>query len=327
MTRRIAEVSGAMGLLAASALLVGAQGPPPRTMPDVTPSVSISVTGSYGGASISSIAFGTKDWYESLMFVGDTGDRNICMGGTTGSRVGTAVLPPGQRPVLIWRVAARLESFDGATAVIGVRWSREIFGNDIQPAGPFEGQFTWRVSEGSFRTLDFVRQTPAAVDGCDTMGVELRYRAPGPEELREAALGYDVWLVQRMPSGERRTRRLQTSAQQGTAVSFALPTVGLDMPPRPDGSAAVLDLRVTGHLTGRVRRDGRIDLAVDAGRMVGVRGSNLMSGNSGRTQLTVAENETVEFQPPPIQGDDDGLYADVLRAAPTAIRVRARRLW
>ena len=61
--------------------------------------------------------------------------------------------------------------------------------------------------------------------------------------------------------------------------------------------------------------------------MVGVRGSNLMSGNSGRTQLTVAENETVEFQPPPIQGDNDGPFADVLRAAPTAIRVRARRLW
>ena len=107
------------------------------------------------------------------MFVGDTNDRNICMGGTTGSRVGTAALPAGQRPVLIWRVAARLESFDGATAVIGVRWSREVLGDDIQPAGPFEGQFTWRVSEGSFRTLDFVRQAPAAVDGCDTMGVEL----------------------------------------------------------------------------------------------------------------------------------------------------------
>ena len=326
MTRRIAEVSGAM-LLAASALLVGAQGPPPRTMPDVTPSVSVYVTGSYGGGSTSAIALGTKDWYEALMFVGDTGDRNICMGGTTGPRVGTAVLPSGQRPMLIWRVAIRLESFDGATAVIGVRWSREVLGDDIQPAGPFEGQFTWRVSEGSSRMLDFVRQTPAAVPECDTMGVQLTYRAPGPEELRDAALGYDVWLVQRLPSGERRTRRLQTSAQQGTAVSFALPTIGLDMPPRPDGSAAILDLRVTGRLTGRVRRDGRIDLAVDAGRMVGVRGSNLMSGNSGRTQLTVAENETVEFQPPPIQGDNDGPFADVLRAAPTAIRVRARRLW
>ena len=83
---------------------------------------------------------------------------------------------------------------------------------------------------------------------------------------------------------------------------------------RPDGSAAILDLRVTGHVTGRVRRDGRIDLAVDVGRTVGVRGSRLASGYSGRTQLTVDENETVEFQPPPLHGTDDGPYADVLRA-------------
>jgi hypothetical protein len=327
MTRRIAEVLGAIGILAASSLLVGAQAPPPRTMPDVTPTVSINVTGSYGGGSISAIALATKDWYEALMFAGDTSDRNICMGGTTGPRVGTAMVPPGQHPVLMWRVAVRLESFDGATAVIAVRWRRQVDGDDIQPAGPFEGQFTWRVSEGSSRTLDFVRQVPAAVPDCETMGIQLTYRAPGPEELRDAALGYDVWLVQRLPSGERRTRRLQTSAQQGTPVSFSLPTIGLDLPPRPDGSTAILDLRATGHLTGRVRRDGRIDLAVDAGRMVGVRGSHLTSGNSGRTQLTVAENETVEFQPPPLYGDNDGPYAELLHAAPTAIRVRAKRLW
>ena len=113
------------GLLAVSALVVGAQGPPPRTMPEVKPRVSFYVTGSYGGGSTGAIVLGTKDWYETLMFVGDTGDRNICMGGTTGSRVGTAVLPSGQRPVLMWRIAVKLEAFDGAAAAIGVRWRRD----------------------------------------------------------------------------------------------------------------------------------------------------------------------------------------------------------
>ena len=78
---------------------------------------------------------------------------------------------------------------------------------------------------------------------------------------------------------------------------------------------------------GRLRPDGRIELAVDAGRIVGRDGTSLSSGSFGRTRLIVSPGETVELQPPPLPGSGDGAYEQVLRDSRTAIRVRATRLW
>lgn len=321
----------AMTLVVVSALS-SAQTPDiaPRALsgPEVNPVVSLYVTGSYGGGSTASIVLGTDAWYETLLYAGDTGDHNLCMGGATGSRVGTAPLPAGQHPIVTWRIAVRKATFDGAIATVEVRWRREVDGNDVQPASGAEGAFTWRVSEGSTRVLDFVRQVPAAVEGCDTMGVDMSYRVEGAPELAQSQIAYDVWLLQRLPSGERRTQRFQTSARQGGAASFAFPLVSLEMPGKNGAPPTSVDLRVTGRVSGRVRRDGRIDLAVDAGRFVGPSGNRgIHQGNSGGKHLTVEPGETVEFTPPPLNGDNDGEYAPVLSGAPTAIRVRARRLW
>jgi hypothetical protein len=237
-------------------------------------------------------------------------------------------LPDDARPVVTWRVAVRRLAFDGATATIEVRWSRDVERDDIQPASDFEGTFTWRPMEGEERVLDLVRQAAPAQARCDTQTVTLRYRPDGPEELSDAAIGYDIWLVQELPSGERRTRHLQTAARQADVVRFAFPPVGVDAPRLTDPPGpTILDVSVNGQIRGRVRRDGRVDLAVDAGRLVMPRNRGLGTGNSGRTRLTVAAGETVELQPPPLFGNTDGSFADALRNARTAIRVRARRLW
>jgi hypothetical protein len=312
-----------IGFLALAAFTT-AQGPT-KPVSEALPTLALAMSGSYGGGSTSSIVLSDAQWYETLMFVGDTRDRNICVGGTTGPRSGAAALPDGQHPMVTWRVRFRREAFDGATATIAVRWRREVHDPDVQPSTDLDGEFRWRPSEGSTRTIDFVRQKPQATAECETQGLELRYSLAGADELRDAAIGYDVWLLQRLPSGEGRTYRLQTSAQQGAGISFAFPAAMLQKP--GSGSAPPLELRVNGNVMGRVRRDGRIELAVDAGRLVGVAGRGLWSGGSGRTRLVVDPNETVELQPPPLHGDNDGPYAEVLRDAGTAIRIRARRLW
>ena len=318
----------AAALMAASALGSARQAAPPPAPSEAMPGVWMYASGSYGGGTTSSIALGDDRWYEAVFFAGDTGDGNICMSGGTGPQPGTAMVPPDARPMVTWRVAVRRQAFDGAAATIEVRWSRRVFGDRLQPGSDLDGTFTWRAAEGDTRVLDFVRQVPAAVAGCETNGITLSYRKVGPEELREAALGYDIWLVQDLPSGERRTRFVQSAANQGDTVQFAFPTVGVEAPAmkNPRGPA-IVDLTVQGRIQGHVRRDGRLDLAVSAGRVVGWRGQGLFNGNAGTTRLTVAPEETVELEPPPVQGDNDGIYAEALKNARTSIRVRARRLW
>jgi hypothetical protein len=292
------------------------------------PGVWMHLSGSYGGGVTTSISLADDRWYEALLYAGDTADGTICMGGGTGPQPWTAAPVSGSRPMVTWRVAVRRVAFDGGIGTIEVRWSRRVLGAGLQPGGDLDETFTWRAGEGDRRVLDLVRQVPAAMPGCETNGVTLSYRNVGPDELREAALGYDIWLVQQLPSGERRTRFVQSAANQGDTVRFAFPTVGVDAPGKhnPRGPA-VLDLTVQGWIQGHVRRDGRLDLAVSAGRVVGWRGQGLFNGNAGTTRLTVAPEETVELEPPPLQGDTDGIYADALKDARTAIRVRARRLW
>lgn len=113
-------------------------------------------------------------------------------------------------------------------------------------------------------------------------------------------------------------------------MRFAFPAVGIDAPGiRNPLGGRTLEVSVQGQIRGRVRRDGRLDIAVDAGRIVGAHGLGPHLGSSGRTHLTVAPGETVELEPPPISsgGGTGAQFAEALRDARTAIRVRGRRLW
>jgi hypothetical protein len=177
--------------------------------------------------------------------------------------------------------------------------------------------------------LDLVRQAQPPEPRCETRFITMRLAAGGDSALLDAAIGYDVWLVQRLPSGATRTHHMHTTAQQGEDVAFFFPRVGIDVP-ELDGTTGppILDVAVYGRLRGRVRRDGRIDLSVDAGRSVSPRDVGSSSSTFGRTRLTVDPMETVEFDPPPHTGGWNNVkYADVFREARTAIRVRATRLW
>lgn len=322
----------AAGLIAGSTLLRATPPPtpPPPTPPpgygaSAVPGVSISLTGD-AGASTSSMSLRTSGWEELLFFAGDRDQGGLCPGGTSSASASLAL--QGQRPLVVWRIEARLQSFDGATALIEVRWRREVPGTGVEPAGDFEQTFVWRAEEGASRVLDLVRAVPPKTPLCDARTLEMRYVVSGPEDLSQAAIGYDVWLLHPSPTGGRGVQHLHASGEQGSAAPFAFPTVTLPEPVLNPGDKPVsVSMRVEGRVLGRIRPDGRIDLAVDAGRLVGRSGSGLGIGSSGRTRLIVSSGETIELQPPPLHGTNDGLYERLLGGGRTAIRVRARRLW
>jgi hypothetical protein len=132
-----------------------------------------------------------------------------------------------------------------------------------------------------------------------------------------------------MSQGGTVTHHMRTTGQQGEHVPFFFPKIAIDVPSLQNPSGpAIVDLGVRGHIRGRIRRDGRVDISVEAGRNVGLRGLGLGSVTIGRSRLTVAPGETVEFEPVPMQGGWQTVrYAELFRDAPTAIRVRATRLW
>jgi hypothetical protein len=326
-TTAIALALGATGLVAGSALrATEPPAAPPGYAASAIPGVTISLSGE-SGATTSSMVLRTPEWDELSFFAGDRRQRGLCPGGASSGRPPLAMMP-GHDPLVIWRIEARLASLDGAVATIEVRWRREVHGTGIEPASDLQQTFTWRAEEGSSRVLDLVREVPPATPACDTKTLEMRYIVSGPEELAQARIGYDVWLLQPLPTGDRHVRHLHTSGEQGGTAPFGFPTVTLQEPEPERGARPMsMSVRVEGRVMGRLRPDGRIDLAVDAGRLVGRDGTRLMSGSSGRTRLIVTPGETVELQPPPLSGATDGAYERLLRDRPTAIRVRAKRLW
>jgi hypothetical protein len=327
MKRPATLAVAAIALVAASTLVPAAQpgAPPPGYAAFAIPGVTISLSGE-GGVATSSLVFGARGWDELLFFAGDEAERNLCIGGASSGPRPT--LPTDRKPLVVWRVTGKLQSFDGATAMIEITWRREVAGGGIEPGSDFGETFVWRAEEGSTRVLDFVRQVPATRPSCDTKTLDMRYIVAGPDDLAEATIAYDIWLLQPMPSGGREVERLSTSGAQGSSAAFAFPTLKLDEPQPKSGTTPLsLSMRVEGRITGRVRPDGRIDLAVDAGRVVGRWGGGLGSGSIGRTRLIVLPGETVELEPPPIDGDGRGTYDVVFQQARTAIRVRAKRLW
>jgi hypothetical protein len=326
MRRWIVFALGAAGLVAGSTLLRAKQPPtPPGYGASAIPGVSISITGD-GGAATSSMSLRHSDWEELLFYAGDRDQGSLCPGGTSSAKYPLAL--QGQRPLVVWRIEARLQSFEGATAMIEVRWRREVQGAGVEPARDFDQTFVWRAEEGASRVIDLVREMPAKTPLCDTKTLDMRYVVSGPEDLGQAAIGYDVWLLHPSPTGDRGVRHLHTSGEQGSTVSFAFPTVWLpERPVKPGDTRMSVSMRVEGWVIGRVRPDGRIDLAVDAGRMVGRSGTGLGLGSFGRTRLIVSSGETIELQPPPLYGTNDADYERVLGGGRTAIRVRAKRLW
>lgn len=304
----------------------------PAQSPDLFPRLRISITGGFStGRASASLLLSTDTWSEVSAYAGTRSDdpSGLCRAGMVTGVPGTRVgVPPTEDPVASWHLSARLLSLDADAATVELRWRRLVMSQQLEPLVNHEATATWRIAEGEVTVVDALHAPGARDPRCSSASVIAEYVVGVSHEFWHAAIVYDAWLLQRLPSGETRTSHMRSTGAPGEKVSLMFPRVDLALPATADHEAQRLDLSVTGGVRGRLRTNGRIDLVVDASRWVMPRGGAMGTGIGGRTHLSVAPGETVEFEPVQIPGDWNGLqYAAIFRQAPTAIRIRASRAW
>ena len=96
---------------------------------------------------------------------------------------------------------------------------------------------------------------------------DLRVGVKGARTLSDAAIAYDLWLVQQDADGELVTDRYKVTAKQGQQVDyFFKPLPNTAEGRRSDNGTTAILMNVSGAIRGRVRTDGNIDLTVDGSR-------------------------------------------------------------
>jgi hypothetical protein len=264
--------------------------------------------------------------YQSFLFTPQFQSRNeLCM-----SSMQVAVNPAGlDQADAAWLIDARLVDLRQGDATIDLRWKRVVNRADIAPSGTYEFEQRLTLRDGDSGVLDVVRSTGAGPTGCRVFGLAYDLRLEGAPRLADAAIEYDLWLVHSDSHGRQVTDQYRTGARQGESAEYFFRPVGFAADGEQDSTHPAMDLRVAGTLRGRLRPDGRIDLAVDGkSSVISTDGSGGVT-RFGRTLLTVSEGETVEVELPPIAGTITGVgdVGQTFTGQRTAIRITARRVW
>jgi hypothetical protein len=84
--------------------------------------------------------------------------------------------------------------------------------------------------------------------------------------LASSQLAYDLWLVHETADGESTAGRAQLTAGQGELQAFAFPRQKLPSRASGAGGDGNLQVAVAGHVRGRMRSDGMLELALDTNR-------------------------------------------------------------
>jgi hypothetical protein len=258
------------------------------------------------------------------------GPRGLCQGG-----VAYSFSSPGElASTTNWQVEARLVELRGDTATIDVRWHRQVVPTGFVPDTPLALERRLVMQDGDRIDLDAVRSSESMEQGCDMIAMDIAFDLRGPDHLADAAISYDIWLVQSEPDGEIATERFESTGKQDEQVSYFFKPRRYNTDGSRASDAADRDTVVTtglsGAVRGRLRGDGLIDLSIDETRFVGARHGGKSA--NGRKRLAVQQGETVEFEVPvdpslrkSANGKEDlSVVVDRLK---TAIRVTARRIW
>jgi hypothetical protein len=252
--------------------------------------------------------------------------EDLCLGGLRVG-VGAADLDQG---AAAWHVEGRLVDLRQGEATIDLRWRRRINRPDLRPADSISWQQQLVLRQGDVGVLDVIRTTSQPSAGCGSFSLTYELQLAGPQALEDAAVAYDLWLVQQDADGERVTDRFQVTAKQGQKVDyFFRPIPYAADGHRSDTSAAAVLMNVSGAIRGRLRTDGRIDLTVDGSRWFTDAARAAGVGNQGRTMITVKPGETIEVSTNLPMGNLGTLgdLNQVFGKHRTAVRVTARRLW
>ena len=229
-------------------------------------------------------------------------------GGTTflpGTRVG-------------WRVEGRLLSTDADGVRAELRWKRSVLDATVVDASEFERESNLRLVEGRRQVLDLVRPPTGVTPDCEGVVVEAWVEFREADQVAKSVLDYEVWLVHHEGDGREVVDRTAGRGLQGKSLEYTFRRLRYTADGIGDPLGEV-EVDLSGSVKGRVRPDGRIDLSVNASRLVMKAG--LGGGESGSKQATVSDGETLEFELPPHR-----LRGRGFEAQRTSIRVTVRRL-
>ena len=203
---------------------------------------------------------------------------------------------------LVWTVTAEVRSIQTDRIVLDVTWERLKRGESGPPlaGGPPLESITLR--EGERVLLDFADGTRPDSLCARNFAIELTAGLAEDPALTRRQIAYDVWLVHEAPGGQRKSRHLELTANQGAASAFQFPYQRLPASAAPNGHGErELQVDVMGTLRGRVRPDGTIDLSLRTNRSlwyVSPDGSGESVGDGGDKILSVHPQETIRVDLP-----------------------------
>ena len=213
-----------------------------------------------------------------------------------------------------WRLQATPVSSDGEQATVDVRWERRVPRPGLLLEGDLVQERRLVLRDRGRGILDVVRRSGNAPGVCDSFAIGVELRFASPDDVEDAGLGYDLWLIDRA-SGDA-VGRARTQGRQGADATYAFASQKLT------GAAGDVRVTVSGTVTGRARTDGSIDLTFDTQQVVARRGGTRSDG--GRKRMPVRAGETIEFEMP--EALKALLPAD-LQQHDYALRVTTERLW
>jgi hypothetical protein len=169
--------------------------------------------------------------------------------------------------------------------VLGATWGRfesRPAGSPVRSAGETIPQVSLR--EGERLLLDFVAPSPAGEPACmRNFALELTAELKEDPALAGKQIAYDLWLVHDAPSGEKTSRRWAATSRHGEKTGFQFAHEMLQAHTAGDG-AQQLQVGVTGHVRGRIRKDGSLELALRTERMLSYVSSDGGTGDGGESE-------------------------------------------
>jgi hypothetical protein len=221
-----------------------------------------------------------------------------------------------ERASATWRVEASPVKIDGDDATIDIRWSRRVTRPGVFFEQSIDREERLTLRDGARGILDVVRATGEAPGVCESFAIALEMRFASTADEPAAGLAFDLWLIDRKAPSTT-PLRVRTQGRQGADVTYGFPPLTLM------GSSGPVTFTASGVLTGRARRDGVIDLTVDAAQAVRI--AHRVTSGSGRKRLLVRSGETIEFELP--DAEQAKLPPELQEHHDFALRVTTDRLW
>jgi hypothetical protein len=222
---------------------------------------------------------------------GALGDPGGCGAGVTTEPV-AAVLA---RYRYAWTADVTLLEASRDRLVLGATWERfesGPAGSPVRSAGGTIPQVSLR--EGERVLIDFVAPPLAAEPPCmRNFALELTAELREDPALAGKQIAYDLWLVHDAPNGEKTSRRWEATLRHGEKTRFQFPHEMLPVQTIGNGPQQ-LQVDVTGHVRGRIRKDGALELALGTERMLSYVSSDGGGGDGG---VGESGEKTVRVQP------------------------------